>query len=280
MQTNLVTGGSGFLGSHLVETLAARGETVRAFVRPTSQIAHLKNLGVEFAYGDLRDRQSLKTALRGVKRVYHCAALASDWGDRKAFQAVNVTGLRHLLETSLEAGVQKFLHVSTTDVYGHPNYPADETAPYKQRGWHYGDTKIAGEQLAWTYYREHGLPLTVVRPVNIYGPRSTSFVLELAKLIRQGEMVQIGNGRYPAGLSYVTNVVDLILLAADHQNSLGQAYNAADGSDITWRQYMERLAKIIGVPAPKLVIPYQPAYFAGWVMEKGQTALRRPSRQD
>jgi nucleoside-diphosphate-sugar epimerase len=278
MHRDLVTGGSGFLGSHLVEALVARGDEVRVLVRPTSKIDHLESLGVQLVYSDLNDSQSVRKAAHGMERIYHCAALASDWGTWENFQAANVTGFRNLLDASLEAGVSKFVHVSTTDVYGHPNYPVDETAPYRLRGWQYGDTKIEGEQLAWTYHREHGLPITIVRPVNIYGPRSTSFVLELAQLLKSGDMVHIGKGGQPAGLAYVTNVVDMILRAADSESSVGHAYNASDGSDVTWPQYMDKLAKIISAPSPRVVIPYRLAYLAGWAMEKIYGALRIQSR--
>jgi len=275
---NLVTGGSGFLGSHLVEALVARGEEVRALVRPTSQTAHLEGLGVELACGDLGDVRSLKAAAQGVERVYHCAALAADWGTWEAFRAANVSGVHNLLEASVEAGVSKFVHVSTTDVYGHPDYPADESAPYRRRGWPYGDTKIEGEQQAWAYYRQHSLPVTAVRPVSIYGPRSTTFVLEIVELLKNGSMVHIGGKRKPAGLGYVTNDVDVMLRAADSEASVGQAYNASDGSDVTWRQYVNRLAEIVGVPSPRLAVPYRAAYLAGWAMEKVYGALGLKSR--
>jgi len=275
---SLVTGGSGFLGSHLVEALVARGEEVRALVRPTSRTAHLASLGVELAYGDLSDPDSLRAAVGDVERIYHCAALAADWGTWEAFRAANGTGVRNLLEAAVAVGVSKFIHVSTTDVYGHPDYPAGESAPYRLRGWPYGDTKIEGERLAWTYHREHGLPVTVVRPVNVYGPRSTTFVVEIVELLKSGSMIHIGNGRKPAGLGYVTNVVDVLLRAADSEKSTGQAYNASDGSDVTWRQYVDRLAQIVGVPRPRLVIPHRLAYLAGWAMEKAYGALRLRSR--
>ncbi|MCK4787404.1 MAG: NAD-dependent epimerase/dehydratase family protein, partial [Desulfobacteraceae bacterium] len=102
---NLVTGGSGFLGSHLVETLVARGENVRALVRPTSNKALLETLGVELAYGNLNDIQSLRAAMRGIERVFHSAAFATDWGSWETFRCANVTGVSNLLETALEAGV-------------------------------------------------------------------------------------------------------------------------------------------------------------------------------
>jgi nucleoside-diphosphate-sugar epimerase len=275
---NLVTGGTGFLGSHLVEALLARGEEVRALARPTSETAHLERLGVELAHGDLGDAQSLRRAVGGVDRIYHCAALATDWGSWKAFREANVDGVRYLLDAAVETGVTRFIHVSTTDVYGHPNRPVDETAPFRLRGWPYGDTKIEGERLVWASHARHGLPVTVVRPVNIYGPRSASFVIEIADLLRSGSMVHIGRGRNSAGLTYVTNVVDLMLLAADSEHSIGEAYNAGDGSDVTWRQYVDRLAQIVGVPGPRLVIPYRLAYLLGWSMEKAYGAARATSR--
>jgi nucleoside-diphosphate-sugar epimerase len=213
-----------------------------------------------------------------VERVYHCAALASDWGTWDAFRAANVTGVRNLLEATLESDVTRFLHVSTTDVYGHPDYPADESAPHRTRGWPYGDTKVEGERLVWECQRQHGLPVTVVRPVNIYGPQSTSFVLEIVELLKSGSMVHIGRAGKPAGLAYVANVVDLMLKAAQNEASVGQAYNASDGSDVTWRQYVDRLAEIVGVPKPRLVIPYRVAYLVGWAMEGIYGALRLKSR--
>jgi nucleoside-diphosphate-sugar epimerase len=278
MLRNLVTGGSGFLGSHLVQALAARGETVRALVRPSSKTDHLESLGVELVYGDLGEVQSLRAATQGMERVYHCAALAADWGAWEAFRAANVSGVRNLLEVAWGAGVRKFVHVSTTDVYGHPDYPADETAPYRLRGWQYGDTKIQGEQVVWDFYRQHGLPITVVRPVNIYGPRSTTFVLEIVELLKSGSMMHVGKGRKPAGLTYVTNVVDVLVRAADSEGSVGQAYNACDGSDVTWRQYVDRLAEIVGATRPRVVLPYRLAYLAGWTMEKTYGALRIKTR--
>ena len=156
--------------------------------------------------------------------------------------------------------------------------PVDETAPYRLRGWPYGDTKIEGEQLVWAYYHEHGLPITVVRPVTVYGPRSIPFVVEIVALLKRGSMAYIGGGRKPAGLGYVTNVVDLLLRAADSERSLGQAYNASDGSNVTWRQYVGRLAEIVGAPDPRLVIPYRSAYLAGWAMERIYAALRIKTR--
>jgi len=268
MSKNLVTGGSGFLGSHLVEALVARGEKVRVLVRSTSKIDFLKKLKVELVYGDLIHSLFLKEALQGIDFVYHCAALATDWGTWDSFRNINVNGVSNLLEASLDADIKRFIHISTTDVYGYPDSPADEMSAYRPRGWPYCDTKIEGEKRVWAYYKKHHLPITIIRPVNIYGPRSVSFVKDIVDLLESNSMIHIGNGNKPAGLAYVKNVVDVILSAANNENSIGQAYNVCDGSDVTWREYVNRLAQMIGVPAPKVVIPYQMAYFIGWIMEK------------
>jgi len=220
----------------------------------------------------------LKKAVRDVDLIYHCAALAADWGRLEDFERINVVGSRNLLQAALESGVDKFIHISTTDVYGYPDSPVDETAPFRFRGWPYGDTKIKAEQAVWEYHRQHGLPITIIRPLNIYGPRSMTFVLEIAELLKKGSMVHIGKGLKNAGLAYVTNVVDVILLAADNDISIGQAYNASDGSDVTWPQYVNRLADIISTPHPRISIPYRPAYFIGWLMEKIYGALAIRSR--
>jgi nucleoside-diphosphate-sugar epimerase len=275
---SLVTGASGFLGGHLAEALVKRGGKVRALVRRTSNTAHLESLGVELVPGDLGDAASLRSAVRGADRVYHCAGLVSDWGTWEAFHAANVTGVANVLEAAREAAVGRLVHISTTDVYGYPNRPVDETAPHIKRGWPYGDTKIDGEELVWDVFRRTGLPVTVIRPDSIYGPRSSSFVLEIVTLLKQGSMMHIGRGEQPAGLAYVDNVIDLILLAAGSEKSIGQAYNAADGSRITWRQYVRRLAEIVGVPDPRMTVPYRPAYAIGWSMEKLYGLFRVTSR--
>jgi nucleoside-diphosphate-sugar epimerase len=274
---NLVTGGSGFLGSHLVEALINRGEQVRVLVRSTSKMDHLEPLGIELCYGDLKDIQSLRSAVQDIDRVYHCAAQVADWGRWDQFEKSNVIGTRNILQAALEKRVDKFIHVSSTDVYGLPDSPVDETAPFHLRGWPYCDTKIEAEEMVWKYYHQKGLPISVVRPQNIYGPRSRTFVLDIANLLRKKSMVHIGNGLKSAGLVYVTNVVDVILLAASKDIGTGQAYNASDGTNATWRQYLNRLADIIGVPNPTITLPYRPAYFIGWFMEKvyGSLAFKK-----
>ena len=265
---DLVTGASGFLGGHLVDRLVADGASVRALVRPSSNATRLEKLGIQFAVGSFEDAASLDRAMRGVSRVFHCAAMVADFGSWDTFKATNVTGVEALLRSAEKAGVKRFIHVSTSDVYGHPNVPVDETAPLRKRGWPYGDTKIESEKIVWKAYHESAIPITVVRPVSIYGPRSPSIVLEVVDLLKRGQMMHIGGGHAIAGLAYVANVVDLLLLAAESQAAVGQAYNASDGTLHTWRDYVDRLADIVDVRRPTMNIRRPAAYAAGWAMEK------------
>jgi nucleoside-diphosphate-sugar epimerase len=278
--TDLVTGASGFLGSHLAEALVTGGRRVRALVRSQSPRSHLDEAGIECAEGALEDVGSLRGALSGVERVFHCAALAADWGPREAFRAANVRGLENILEVALQSGVERFVHVSTTDVYGYPNRPVDETFPFRRRGFPYGDTKIEAEERLWEFAARTGLPVSVVRPANIYGPGSESFVLEPLRLLRAGQLALVGPPDQPAGLGYVTNVADALLLAGSSPAALGEAFNVHDGTGLTWRAYLGVLAELAGLRAPRLRIPRRLAYGAAALIEAayglGRSRARPP----
>jgi nucleoside-diphosphate-sugar epimerase len=262
---SLVTGASGFIGGHLTRALVIAGDEVRILVRPTSDTRHLADLSVEICTGDLTDPASLRRAVAGAERVFHCAAIVSDWGDPARFDAVNVEGTRRLLEAALDANVRKFLHVSSTEVYGYPDYPATEQAPYRYRRWPYCETKIEAEKQAWAF-AERGLPLTVVRPATVYGPRSATLV-EMVQLLQTGQMMLIGGGRKNAGLVYVDNLCDALLLAGEPERGLGRAYNLTDGLDVTWGQFINALAAALGKGPVRRSIPHTPAYAAAWLLE-------------
>lgn len=275
---SLVTGATGFLGSHLVQALLARGDEVLAAVRPGSDRAALVKQGARCVDAPLGDPVALARAAHGVDRLYHCAALASDYGPWADFEATNVAGTAHVLEAARRAGVGRLVHVSTTDVYGYPDQPVDETAPMVVRGWPYGDTKIQAERLVWRAWREHGQPVAVIRPANIWGPRSTTFVLEILELLRQGAMLHLDGGRHPAGLCWVGNVVDAMLLAGEHPAAVGEAFNVTDGAPTTWAEYVGALARIAGVREPWLRLPREVAMPVATLLERSWRGLGLRSR--
>lgn len=274
---SLVTGASGFIGGHLTRALVAAGEEVGILVRPTSDTRHLAGLPVERFVGDLTEPASLQEAVSGVDRIFHCAAVVDDWGDPATFRAVNVGGTLYLLTAALNAGVQKFVYVSSTEVYGHPDYPAAEDAPYRYRGWPYCDTKIDAEKHAWDFV-SRGLPLTIVRPATVYGPRWTT-IIEFIKLLRRGQMILVNGGRKNAGLVYVDNLIDLLLLTGEPDAGLGRAYNVTDGLDVPWAQFINNLARMLSQEPVQRSLPRRLAYAVGWLLEtwgRGRGATSRP----
>ncbi len=271
----LVTGATGFLGGRLAQVLAGRGATVRVLARPRRSLQHLSGTPVEVIHGDLAALDSLTRAVHGVTHVYHCAACSTDWAPWRNFYEANVDGVKNLLDAAARVdSLQRFLHVSTTDVYGYPVVPCDESQPLTDVGLPYNRTKCQGEEAVWRAARDRGLPVTVVRPATIYGPRSKDFALEIAQLIRQGWMMVIDGGRAPGGFCYVDNAVDAILQAASHPQTIGCAYNLADGTGVTWRQYVDALADGLGERRPRLNMSATAAFALARFFELAYGALR------
>ena len=269
----LVTGATGFLGGRLAQILSAGGETVRILARPGRDLSHLDGTGVEVIAGDLADIGALKRAADGAGVIYHCAACSSDWAPRSVFVEANVTGVRNLLDAAASnRKLRRFVHVSTTDVYGYPEVPCDETHPMRDAHLPYNSTKISGERLVWDASRE-GMPATVVRPATIYGPRGTVFAAEIARHIRLGSMALIGGGRAAGGFCYVDNVVDAMLAAARSRAAEGEAYNVSDGTGGTWREYVDALADGLGFRRPWMDIPTPVAFALARGMEAGWSIL-------
>ncbi|WP_435214784.1 aminotransferase class I/II-fold pyridoxal phosphate-dependent enzyme [Streptomyces sp. bgisy034] len=252
----LVAGASGFIGGHLARRLAEHGHRVRVLVRDGSDRSAFDGVDVEIATGDLGDPDSLRHATAGVRHVYNCTGMSADWGPWEEFRSINVDGSRRLVEAAHHAGtVERFLHVSTTDVYGYPARPCDESAQPRDIGLPYNRSKVLGERAVRETAERAGLPLTVVRPVSVYGPRSKDFVIEIATLLLTRQMVYIRRGDVPAGLVYVGNLVDGMIAACTSETAAGRAYNLRDPDLTTWREYVEALAHGLGVRPPAFSLP-------------------------
>jgi nucleoside-diphosphate-sugar epimerase len=271
----LVTGATGFIGGHLAQRLVHEGHRVRCLVRASSDATLLDRLGVELAVGDLTSPPSLAAAADGCRYVLHCGARVSDWGTVQEIAHVNVDGTRNLLDACVGASVQRFVHFSTTDVYGYPGGTAiDEAhAATRFRNW-YAQTKLAAE----AEVRRAELEAVILRPATVYGPRSADVVGEIARAIRGGHMILIDGGRAIAGLCYVDNLVDAAVLALDHEAACGQAFNVSDGLDVTWRQFTDDLAKGLGSARVRWSVPYWLASAVGFSLEHGYRLLRRTTR--
>jgi nucleoside-diphosphate-sugar epimerase len=219
----------------------------------------------------------LTEAVDGCRAVIHCAALASDWGSWEAFRAANDMGVANLLTACSGASLDRFVHVSTVDVYGYPDRDGlDESTPYRDRGLAYNSTKIAGEQRVWAAI-DAGLPAVIIRPGSIYGPRSITFGIDVAEAIRAGAPL-IRGGNVNAGLVYVTNVVALIVLALEHRAAPGQVFHSLDDDGHTWRDYITALCRGLNLSMPKWSLPHGLAYALGTGMEWIARARRQTQR--
>ena len=270
---NLVTGATGLLGSHLVEKLVEAGQPVRALVRPGSDTRHLDEWGVEKAFGDVTDAASLPDALRGVERVYHAAAQVGDWGPWGRFVAVTIEGTGNMLDAARDAGVKRFLHVSSISAYGHPDGEGlvlDETAPLGvnlHRWSYYSRAKVEAERLAWEYHRRGHVPVTVVKPSWLYGPRDRASMPRLIRAIRAGKAKLVGDGENLLNLTYAGNEAEGCILAATNEKALGESYNLSSDGKITQREYLNRIAECIGAESVTRKVPYKIAYGAAFLME-------------
>lgn len=266
----LVTGASGFLGGRLAQMLVERGEQVIVLARPNANLNHLSAFSdrqVRVVRGSLADGAALLEACREATHLYHCAAASTDWASQEVYRSSNVTGTELLLDAAAKAPrLRRFIHVSTTDVYGYPEAPCDEDGPMRDAGLPYNQTKILGEQAVWRAHAK-GLPVAVVRPATIYGPRGKAFVTDIAELLRQRQMALVGGGGKTAGLLYVDNAVDAMISAAYTPAALGRVYNLSDGTDATWKDYVYALAEGLGYKAPWIDLPYPVAMGIARAME-------------
>lgn len=269
--TVLVTGASGFLGGALARILVEQGEQVRCLVRPTSDTAHLDHLPINYVTGDLGDRAALSEAVEDASIIYHCAALSGDWGRWEEFEAANVTGVANLLAAARTLpGLQRFLHVSTTDVYGYPEQSCAESRARTDIGLPYNRTKILGERLVEQAHG-NGLPTTVIRPATIFGPRSAEFAVEFGALLLSGTLPLIQGGDSQAGLVYVDDVARAMITAAHSPATIGGVYNVRDPEPMTWREYANVLATAIGARPPRLHVPMRLA----WMLARASEAVYR-----
>ena len=271
--TTLVTGATGFVGSHVARQLVAAGEPVLAFARPASRRQALDGLAIEWAEGDLRDEASLDRALRGVRCVYHVAADYRLWAKRpQEIYENNVRGTKNLLAAALRAHVEKFVYTSTVATIAVERGASlpDETnrASVDEMVGNYKKSKLIAEQEALRAAHE-GLPVVIVNPTTPVGPGDW-------KPTPTGRIIlDFLLGRMPAyvdtGLNFaaVEDVARGHLLAAE-RGKVGERY-LLGGKNITLKELLDTLSRITGLPAPTRQIPHAVALAAAY----GEAAFSR-----
>ncbi|MEX0682691.1 MAG: NAD-dependent epimerase/dehydratase family protein [Dehalococcoidia bacterium] len=270
MQT-LVTGATGFLGSHIAERLVQRGDNVRALVRSSSRTSYLKSLGVELAYSDITDPDSLPAAMAGVDVVYHAAANVSDWGPWHEYKTTTIDGTRNMLRAASRVGVGRFLHVSTDNVYRYQDLAkgVDEKTPMETYfGAHdyYRRAKTAAEKIARHYHELDRVPVSIVRPALILGERDAAMMPGAIAFLKSATASYMGSGQNRLPCVYAGDVADLCIRAANEAQP-GEVYIAVNEEYVTQRDLFGAIAEFKGIDTPKRSVPYRLLYAAAGALE-------------
>ena len=256
----LVTGADGFIGSHLTETLVRQGATVRAFCLYNSfgTRGHLDRLDpevqakIEFFTGDIRDSGSARAAVRGCDTVLHLAALIAipySYAAPESYVDTNVKGTLNLLTAAKEFGVKKFVHTSTSEVYGTAQYvPIDEKHPLNAQS-PYAASKVGADQMAISFQRSFLLPVAVIRPFNTFGPRQSARAV-LPTIITQiasgKNEIRLGNLTATRDFCYVKDTVAGFLAVMRSERAVGEVTNIGSDFEVSIGDAADIIAELMG----------------------------------
>ena len=255
----LVTGATGFLGREVCRRLVEAGAPVRALVRPGTDAAGLEERGVAVHRGDLRDSWSLDGVARGADLVIHVAGIHRGGSLRRVdVWQVNAEGTRRLLQEAARSGVRRFVYVSTAGIHGDVGRErlATESDPARPRDL-YELTKWRGEQAVRRIAHSDRLEAVILRPAAVYGPGEQRF-LKLFRPIARRRFVLIGSGRKRLHFIHRDDAAEGIVRAAEAPHTAGETFLLADESPIMTGELVKLIAGLLGVPAPRLRVPYTP----------------------
>jgi len=270
----LITGGNGLLGRHAVSALQERGDDVRVLALPEEDASQLEERGVAVHRGDIRRPKTLTAAMNGVDAVLHLAGMMGVWRPLADYHAVNVTGTENVCRAALAEGA-RLVHVSSWTVYGMDlGAPAREHFPLTPFPEPYALTKAAGDLAVQRMIAEEQLQAVIIRPGTFFGPGDRLHFGRLADRLLARKGVIVGRGDNALPFVYVSDVVDGLLLALDHERALGRAYNITHDRPLTQEQLLRAIAGAVGAEPARVHVPYRPLYAAGFAAERAAALLR------
>lgn len=259
----LVTGGGGFIGSHLVEKLVVLGYSVKTIVPYNinnswgwidSFSKEIKK-NVEVVSGDICDQNFILEESKKVDIIFHLAALISipySYKSPKSYVSTNVTGTLNMLEAARENNVELFVQTSTSEVYGSSQFiPITEKHPLVAQS-PYAATKIASDQLALSYYNSFELPVLILRPFNTFGPRQSlraAIPTIITQLLSNKDKIKLGSLTPKRDFTYVSDTVDGFISAIDNKKCLGQTINLGTGKDFSIGETVKNIENILQIKA-------------------------------
>ena len=264
----LVTGGTGFLGQHLVRALLVQGHRVRVLGRNVAVARGLAGIGATPMIADLRDRAAIIAACRAADAVYHIGALSEPWGKRADFLAINVGGTANVLAGCQQYAVGRLIYVSSPSVLfaGRDQHLLTEAAPYPRRfASVYSLSKKLGEDLV---NASPWLETVILRPKAIFGPGDTALMPRLLRAAQQNRLPQIGDGRNLVDLTYVENVVDACVLALTAPRAVGNTYTITNDEHVLLWDVIRRVLQANGLSTRLRQVPLPLALAAAGAMEQ------------
>lgn len=257
----MVTGAGGFIGSHLVERLVQQGAHTKAFIHYNSagSWGHLDGSlyrdDMEMIAGDITDRDSIRAAMQGAGTVFHLAALIAipySYSAPSSYVRTNIDGTLNVLQSAMETGVDQLIQTSSSEVYGTARYvPIDENHPLQGQS-PYSATKIAADKLAEAFHGSYGLPVSIIRPFNTYGPRQSNRAIIptiISQALNEPE-IHLGSLWPTRDFSYVSNTVDGFLAVAESKNSVGEVINVGSGRETSIGDLAGYILRTLGVDKP------------------------------
>ena len=257
----LVTGAGGFIGSHLVELLLTRGARVRALVNYNSfnfrgwlERSPLIDQ-IDVVRGDIRDSHLCERFTRDQEIVFHLAALIAipySYSAPDSYADTNIKGTLNMCHAALQAGVHRYIQLSTSEVYGTARYvPIDELHPLQPQS-PYAASKAGADAIAYSFHRSYDLPLVIARPFNTYGPRQSSRAIIptiITQLIANPNEVRLGDTAASRDFTYVEDTCRGLADLAESDGAAGETFNIGSNSEITIKGLFEMIAEIMGVEA-------------------------------
>ena len=282
MGISLVTGATGFLGSHIVDRLVQRGENVRALVRSTSDTAYLEQLGVDLAVGDVTDELSIAAAVDGVTTVYHAAATVTDWAPWRDFASVTIRGTKHVLSAAARVDAT-MLYISTDAVYAISALRdvVTEESPLERRFGpfdYYRRSKSAAERIVRRAIEEDRIEASILRPGLLLGERDRAIFPGMVVFLKSGSSAYLGNGHNRLPYVYVGDVAEACILAATNPAATGSIYNIASDEIVTQRDLLQTIAAAAGLDAPKRSLPIVAMNSLAFAMQIGSVVSGRRMR--
>jgi len=262
----LVTGGTGILGKRLARRLVEKGYSVRALIRSQSNVAGLKKLNVDLAFGDLGDQSSIIAAVEGVDVVVHAAAGTS--GTVKEAEIATIQGTRHVLEACRNSGVKKLVYISSCNVYEVVGSTGRQVLTeeaqlerYPLRRGHYSAAKLRAENMVTKEMNQGKYPIVVLRPGTFYGPGAEVYTRMMGISLARRIFIVFGDGKSELPLVHVDNAVDAILECLSNSAADNQVFNVVDCDLVTKKMYVERVVRrlypnaiVIYFPMPLLLV--------------------------